>query len=103
VVYSLGVGKDVEFDCALMRRFGLEVQAFDPTPSTVEWLQAQDMPPGFHFHPWAVTAADGVLDLYPRIRKDGNASTVMYTLVADDASRHDAIQVPAFSVSSILA
>jgi len=103
IVYSLGVGEDVDFDRALIRRFKLRVHAFDPTPSTVEWLAARDMPQEFHFHPWAVTARDGLLRLYPRIRKDGSRSTVMYSLVPGAASPDDAILVPAFCLESILA
>lgn len=101
VVYSLGIGKDTDFDQALMRRFGLRVHAFDPTPSTAEWLLEHPQGPGFHFHPWAVTAADGTLTLYPRMRKDGRKSSVMYTMVADGAAQADAIEVPAFSLGSI--
>jgi FkbM family methyltransferase len=103
IVWSLGVGKDVDFDLALIRRFQLRVDAFDPTPSTVEWLAAREMPEGFHFHPWAVTGKDGVLKMYPRIKRDGSKSTVMYSMVADEASRDDAIVVPAFSLQSIQA
>lgn len=102
IVYSLGIGEDVDFDLALIRRFNLQVDAFDPTPSTVEWLAARDMPQEFHFHPWAVTARDGVLRLYPRIRKDGSKSTVMYSLVPGEAAPDDAILVPSFCLTSIV-
>jgi len=103
VVYSLGIGEDVDFDLALIRRCGVHVHAFDPTPSSVDWLAARRMPPDFHFHPWAVTARDGVLKLYPRVKKDGSKCTVMYTLLADKGSQDDAIVVPAFCLASIQA
>jgi FkbM family methyltransferase len=103
IVWSLGVGEDVDFDLALIRRFHLRVDAFDPTPSTVHWLASREMPASFHFHPWAVTAQDGVLKMYPRIKRDGSKSTVMYSMVADDASDDDAIVVPAFCPQSIQA
>lgn len=103
IAWSLGIGEDVDFDLALIRRFHLRVDAFDPTPSTVEWLAAREMPESFHFHPWAVTAADGVLKLYPRVRRDGSKSTVMYSMVAGEPSRDDAIVVPAFCLQSIQA
>jgi FkbM family methyltransferase len=103
IVYSLGIGEDVDFDLALIRRFNLQVYAFDPTPSTVDWLAARKMPPGFHFQPWAVTAVDGVLKLYPRVKRDGSKSAVMYTMVAENPSRDDAIAVPAFCLTAILA
>lgn len=101
VVYSLGIGRDTDFDQALIRRFGLQVHAFDPTPSTADWLLEHPQGPAFRFHPWAVTAADGTLTLYPRVRKDGRKSSVMYTMVADGAAQADAIEVPAFSLGSI--
>jgi FkbM family methyltransferase len=103
IVWSLGIGEDVDFDLALIRRFNLSIDAFDPTPSTVEWLARRDMPSRFHYHPWAVTGHDGVLRMYPRVRKDGSTSTVMYTMVPEEASRDDAIVVPAFCMTSILA
>ena len=103
IAWSLGVGEDVDFDLALIERFHLRVDAFDPTPSTVEWLAAREMPENFHFHPWAVTAGDGVLKMYPRVRRDGSKSAVMYSILAGDASRDDAIIVPAFSLQSIQA
>lgn len=103
VVYSLGIGEDVEFDRALMRRYGLQVHAFDPTPSTGEWLRENPLGPGFHFHPWAVTGEDGTLTLYPRVRSDGSRSSVMYTMVPDDSARDAVIEVPACSLASIAA
>lgn len=103
IVYSLGIGEDVDFDLALIRRFDLQVHAFDPTPSSIDWLAARGMPPNFHFHPWAVTAVDGVLKLFPRLKRDGSKSTVMYTMVADDRAQDDAIVVPAYCLASILA
>lgn len=101
IVYSLGVGEDVDFDLALSRRYACELHAFDPTPSTVAWIARREFPPGFHFHPWAVTARDGTLKLYPRIRTDGSLSDVMYTMVPEDASAKEAIEVPAMSLGSI--
>lgn len=103
VVYSLGIGEDVDFDTALIREFGLAVHAFDPTPSTVAWLEANPPPAGFHFHPWAITAEDGVLTLYPRVRRRGRKSRTMYTMVAEDAALKDAIEVPAFSLPTVVA
>lgn len=101
IVYSLGIGEDVDFDLMLIDRFGCEVHAFDPTPSTVDWIAQRELPSRFHFHPWAITARDGTLQLYPRIRRDGSMSAVMYTMVPEDASAGEAIEVPAVSLASI--
>lgn len=101
IVYSLGVGEDIVFDLAIIEHYGADVHAFDPTPSSIEMLSTADLPCQFHFHPWAITANDGTLKFYPRVRKDGGKSTVMFTMIAEDASIEDAIVVPAFSLQSV--
>ncbi len=101
IVYSLGVGDDIEFDLALIRKYGVEVHAFDPTPSSIDMLGDRDLPGQFHFHPWAVAAEDGSLTFYPCVKKDGSKSDIMYTMIAGEASVDDPIEVPAFSLSSI--
>lgn len=100
VVYSLGIGDDIRFDLDLLARHGCEVHAFDPTPATAQWLAAQSLPQRFHFHPWAITAADGTLTLYPRVRADGSLSDVMYTLVPESASSTHGIEVPAYTLGT---
>lgn len=103
IVYSLGVGEDIAFDLSIIEDFGVDVHAFDPTPSTIEMISTVDLPDRFHFHPWAITAEDGTLKFYPRVKKDGSRSDVMYTMIAEDASSEDAIEVPAFCLSSVAA
>ncbi len=101
IVYSLGVGDDIAFDLSIIEGFGAEVHAFDPTPSSIEMLSTADLPNRFHFHPWAITAEDGTLKFYPRVKKDGSQSTVMFTMIAEDASSENAIEVPAYCLSSV--
>jgi len=95
IVYSLGVGDDITFDLSIIERFGAEVYAFDPTPASIEMLSTANLPNRFHFHPRAITAKDGTLKFYPRVRKDGSQSTVMFTMIAEDAISENAIEVPA--------
>ena len=59
VVYSVGIGTNVTFDVALIRRFSCSVHGFDPTPLSIEWLRSQKLPPGFLMHPWGLAAHDG--------------------------------------------
>lgn len=102
IVYSLGVGDEIDFDLAIIRDYGVTVHAFDPTPNSVHMLDGCELPDRFTFHPWAVTAEDGSLKFYPRLKKDGSKSDVMFTMVAEEATRDDAIEVPAFSLASIV-
>ncbi|MEX0976858.1 MAG: FkbM family methyltransferase [Woeseia sp.] len=101
IVYSFGIGEDVEFDLFLIKRFGLDVHAFDPTPATIEWLAARQLPASFRFYPWAVAARNGFLRLYPRLKRDGSRSTVMYSTFGDRASAIESIDVPAVNLPAI--
>jgi FkbM family methyltransferase len=101
VVYSLGVGEDIDLDLALISLKNMEVHAFDPTPNSVDWLEQQQLPAGFHFHPWAVGETDGSMFFYPRRLRDGSHSKTMYTLVADPATEQDRLEVPVKSINTI--
>lgn len=57
-VYSLGVGTDISFDLAIIEAFDCQVVAFDPTPKSLEWLEAQSLPSRFRFHPIGVSDED---------------------------------------------
>jgi FkbM family methyltransferase len=59
VIYSFGVGEDVSFDLMLIEHFHLHIQAFDPSPRSIEWVQGQNFMAGFHFHPFGLAAQDG--------------------------------------------
>lgn len=101
VVYSFGVGDSITFDLELIRRFGLTVHAFDPTPYTLTWIKEQETPGRFVFHPWALAEVDGALRLFPRARKNGRRSEIMWTLDEAQASETGGIDVQAYSLPSI--
>ena len=102
IVYSLGVGDEINFDLAIIEKYGVEVFAFDPTPNSVDLLDAASLPERFHFKPWAVTAADGSLKFYPRLKKDGSKSEVMFTMIPEEETKDDAIEVPAYCLTTIV-
>jgi FkbM family methyltransferase len=70
VVYSLGVGEDISFDLALIRKFGLTVHGFDPTPKVKSWLASQTIPEQFHFHDVGIADVDGEATFYLPRRAD---------------------------------
>jgi hypothetical protein len=51
IVYSLGIGDDIDFDLPVIEKYDVEVHAFDPTPSSIEMLDGMDLPQRFAFHP----------------------------------------------------
>ena len=77
IVYSFGVGEDISFDLELIRRFGLQVHAFDPTPRSIEWVRSQTLPQEFVFHPYGVAGADGRLKFAPPV----NPAHVSHTIL----------------------
>lgn len=99
IVYSFGVGEDLSFDCALADRFGLTVHCFDPTPKSLEWVQNQTLPSTIQFHPYGISAEDGVLQLFP----PANPDHVSYK-IADESSikGRQPIEVPVRRLASIM-
>ncbi|HZL86731.1 MAG TPA: FkbM family methyltransferase [Pirellulaceae bacterium] len=71
VVYSFGVGDNVNWDLAMIDRFGATIHAFDPTPQSIAWVGGQKLPPQFRFHDCGISNFDGVLNFYPPRRAGG--------------------------------
>lgn len=66
VVYSGGVGRDVTFEHALVKRFGCKVVMFDPTPTGRETMELpENKIPNFNYHAVALGGECGVLKLDP--------------------------------------
>jgi FkbM family methyltransferase len=65
VVYSFGVGDNIDWDRKMIRRFGVTVHAFDPTPASIAWIEGQQLPRKFIFHACGISNFDGVLDFFP--------------------------------------
>jgi FkbM family methyltransferase len=64
IVYTFGIGEDISFDLSLIQKYNCTVQAFDPTPRVTEWLEAQNLPKNFVYHPVALSNEDGTLTFY---------------------------------------
>lgn len=97
IVYSLGVGEDISFDLSIIEEYGVTVHAFDPTPRTINWIARQRLPPSFHFHPWAVSDRDGILELYP----PADPAHVSHSVISDAENGADPVRVDARRLSSI--
>jgi FkbM family methyltransferase len=59
LVYSFGLGEDISFDLGAIERFGCIVHGFDPTPKSRHWVEAQQLPLNFIFHPIGIADHDG--------------------------------------------
>lgn len=77
VCYSGGVGDDITFDLEFVERFGCEIDAFDPTPSSIEYVRiASAGEQRFHFHAWGVWSEDATVRFYAPDYSDTNFSAV---------------------------
>ncbi|MEO6034317.1 MAG: FkbM family methyltransferase [Verrucomicrobiota bacterium] len=66
IVYSGGIGTDITFEHALVKKFGCSIVLFDPSPTGLETMTL----PGnnisqFKFHPVALTGHCGMLKIAP--------------------------------------
>ena len=82
IVYSFGVGTDVSFDLSLIEQYGVTVFAFDPTPRSIAWVQAQELPAQFRFHEIGIAHIDGMAHFVPPERPDH----VSFSLLEDRAN-----------------
>jgi FkbM family methyltransferase len=91
------VGEDISFDLALIRRFGMRVHAFDPTPRSIAWVQSQTVPPEFNFHDFGIAAVDGSLTFHA----PDNPDYVSYSVVRGNASQ-PRVDAPVRRLSTIM-
>jgi len=61
IVYSAGIGEDISFDLGFIAKFGAVVHGFDPTPKSIRWVKAQNLPPQFVLHEYGIAPTDGEL------------------------------------------
>jgi FkbM family methyltransferase len=96
-IYSFGIGTDISFDLELIRKFGVQVHAFDPTPRSLAWLKTQKVPEGFHIHQYGVAACDGMLRFAP----PKSPAHVSHTIVQRAGSEHS-IWAPVRRITTIM-
>ena len=68
IIYSVGVGSNIDFDLKLIDSLGVTIHAFDPTPRSIEWVKGQNLPNKFIFHPVGLAAESGFMNFYPPVK-----------------------------------
>ena len=98
IVYSLGVGKDVSFDLAIIGKYGCNVFAYDPTPRAVAFVAENVRDQRFRMHACAVAEREGQMKLSspPRHMRD----QISCSAHAGDASG-DSFEVPCTTVNRL--
>ena len=77
LIYAFGVGNNLSWEMAMVKQCGGEVFAYDPTPESVAWVGAQNLPEQLHFSPVGLADYCGSLDFFiPRRAGRFNYSVV---------------------------
>jgi FkbM family methyltransferase len=97
VVYSFGIGEDISFDVELVRRFGVRVHAFDPTPRSLVWLGTQEVPAELTLHPFGIADFDG----YCGFVAPENPAHTSYTVI-ERPSAEPRIKLPVYKLATIM-
>ena len=98
VVYSIGVGQDISFDLALIKNYGCNVFAFDPTPKSIDWLKQQTLPENFKFFPFALANYDGKAQFFP----PQNPNFVSHRLIRKSGTVSRAIEIEVRRISTLM-
>jgi FkbM family methyltransferase len=98
VVYSFGIGEDVSFDLAFIARFGAEIHAFDPTPRSIAWARAQNLPSGFVLHEYGLADYDGVARFSP----PENPEHVSHTVLRRDNASGPPVEVQVKRLETVM-
>ena len=98
IIYSFGIGMDASFDLALIKRFGLAVHAFDPTPQSIAWVQKQSFPSNFILHKYGISNFDGKVSFYP----PNNPNFISHSILYNKKSASGAISVNVKRLISIM-
>ena len=97
VIYSVGVGSNIDFDVELINSFGATVHAFDPTPRSIEWVKSQKLPKHFIFHPFGLSAENGHMDFFPPAK----ASSTHFSPIDRYGDTNNIVRAPVKDIDTI--
>lgn len=98
IIYSIGIGKDISFDRAIIKKHGCKVFAFDPTPKSIEWIGEQKLPASFRYYSYGISKKTGNDKFFlPENPRGVSGSLVIH----DDVDERKFIEVPMKSFADI--
>ncbi len=98
IVYSIGIGRDVSFDTALIERFGLTVHGFDPTPKAIQWVRQQELRAEFVMHQYGVASFDGTVQFHG----PPTADDISFSIFESHPGDTQAIEAPVKRLGTII-
>lgn len=100
-VVTVGVGRNVKWDAAMVGAYGTTHYGFDPTPRSVSFYAAnpERLPPGFSFHPLGLGVHDGLVEME---LPAGNTDSYVPTSLLAPAAGRRRVRVPVFALATLL-
>lgn len=103
IVYSCGLGGDISFDLEIIKRLGVQVHGFDPTPESIDFINAEPRPPQFHLHTWGIADTDGTVRFRKPLARPAGKKTISQNYSIIDAESSDGfIEVPVRRLKTIM-
>ncbi len=101
IVYSFGVGENISFDLELIKKYGLTVYGFDPTPKSIRFVNDQPKQVNYIFCPYGLSTTDGHMTFF--LPENSNkVSGTFYNRWKYNESIFKPIEVPVKKFSSII-
>ena len=97
IIYSVGVGSNIDFDLDIIQSFDATVHAFDPTPRSIEWISKQELPKSFIFHPVGLASKNGYMDFFPPSKQ----SSTHYSPLDRYKSSNGVIKAPVKNLETV--
>jgi FkbM family methyltransferase len=97
IVYSVGIGNDITFDLSMIKKYGVKIHAFDPTPEVKTWLDAQPLPAEFLYKGVALSDSDGSMKFY----KPENPNHISHSTMEIN-NRNAFVEVPAKRLTTLM-
>lgn len=97
IIYSVGVGSNIDFDLELINSFEVKVHAFDPTPRSIEWVENQQLPKHFIFHPIGLSSENGHINFFP----PSKTSSTHFSTVNRYGNSNNVVKAPVKNLDTI--
>ncbi len=98
IIYAAGIGTDISFDEAIIKKLNVVVHAFDPTPQSLEWLDEQNLPEKFRYYPWGFANYDGEAEFH--IPK--NPAHISHSMIGSQVTAKESVTVRVRRIKSIM-
>lgn len=99
IVYSAGIGLSVKFEIDLIKDFGLNIYAFDPSSFITGWLNLRELSNKFHFYPVGLAGYNGNAMFKKIINRKEDAYFLSSTILP---RKYDGIKLPIKKLSTVI-